>query len=827
MRDSLLDWRQAVRSLSRAPSFAIVALLTLTVAIALATAVFSLVRTVLLDPVDVPASDRLARLGETTVQRRTLFNGMLNTGTDSGPKLADVTVGVWQGESKTIEAFAPYQTSEVTVITPADSARLTVADVGPQFFDVFPGTPRLGRLLLPVDDEAAAPLVALVSERFWTGRLGRRDDVVGLALTVDRAPVQIVGVLPASFAQPEQDVDIWRPSRIRYPPPGRPRNFSMAMTVVARMRPGVTIAEVRREGQQIVRAIAMANPAFFDGTVEVPEVLAMPMLDAMVAGVKPAMTLLFAGMLTVLLAACVNLASLLLSRNSSRHHEVAVRMALGASRWRVVRPLLFEQLLVGVTGATCGGILGWWTVRLLPRMAPPDLPRLGHLRFDAGSLCVSAAVGLATAVAVGILPAWHIPSPRLREFIGSPQAAVFGRGRSAEAVRSLLVAGQIALAAMLLVGAALIGRSLLALVRVDPGYRPQGVLTFQIGFPDLIWRDKGVLAGYFRELHGRLMAHPGVLAVGHTTILPLRSGGFASTFDIEGRPRPEQMADRPRGQRQSVTPGYLAAIGLRIVRGRSFDEHDTPEGESVVLVNEAFANGFFRGEDPIGHRISIRSRVYARIVGVIPSVHIARLSADAPPAVISLADQESDITGYVGMAAGVAMRVDGDPAAFASIVREETKRLDPRYPVYNLEPLDLQLDRTFSQPRFYAIVLGLFAALAISTAVLGIYGVLAYAVERRRREFGIRRALGAAERHIVLLVVRRAAALAGIGLAIGLGGAAAAARVLRSVLFGVGPADPASYAGAVGLVLVVVVVASWQPVRRALQVDPARALRVD
>jgi predicted permease len=824
LENAALDWRQAARSLRRSPGFALVALLTIALGIGLSTSVFSVVNGILLQPLPVENAGRLVRLGEVEPQRGALFEGMINAGPAPRVRLRDVSAGVWQSTSETIAAFAPIRTGEVTVTTSAEPLRAVGAEVGPRFFDVFPIAPLLGRPLVPADDDPAASPVVVLTESFWSDRLGGRADVLDLQLGVDGVPMRVVGVIPDTLAFLEADVALLRPARFRYPSPGVTRNFIMSMDITARMKPGVTIDEVRAEGQRVLTTVASADPAFFDGTVPVPQAIVQPLQDDVVGPVRPALTLLFAGMVCVLIASGVNLASLLLARNTARQQDVAVRLALGASRWRIVRPLLFEQLILGGAGGLAGGLTAWWVVRLLPRFAPADLPRLAEVRFDAASLAFIAATALVTAVVVGILPAWQIPSRNVREFTAS-QADPAGRRGSGSAARSALVVCQVALAAVLLVGALLIGRSLWNLVRVDPGYRPDGVLTFQVATPDLVWRQTGRLDRFVAEVEARLRRHPGVVEVGHATAMPLHYGGNAGTLAIEGRP--VDPDNRPRGQRLGVTRGYLPAIGMRLADGRWFGDADSPTSERVCLVNDVFAERFFPGESPIGHRLKVTARDFARIVGVVGSVRIGPLTRDAPPSVIQLATQQPEILGYVGTGAGFAVRASGEPEALISFVREQVRAVEPDWPVHNVERLDHRLGRTFAQPRFYALTLGLFAALAVSTAVLGLYGVLAYAVERRRVEFGIRRALGAGERRIVWLVTRRAAVLAAAGLGVGLGAAAAGARLLGAVLFGLQPLDPASYAGATALVALVVAAASWAPTRRALRIDPARALRVD
>ena len=820
-----LDWRHAWRSLRHSRSYALVALFTISFAIALSTTVFSLVSSILLQPLPVPDADRIVQIGEFEPARSPMFDGMINTGERSRLTLRDVSAGVWQAKSETLAAFAPISTNETSVRTPTETVRALVADVGPQFFDVYPLTPTTGRRLAAADDAKQAEMVAVVTERFWRQRLGSRDDVVDQFLTVRDIPARIVGVVPSTLDFLARGIDIFLPGRFSYPAPGVTRLFGMNLDITARMLPAVSIDQVRAEGQQVLRTVAMANPAFFDGQVAVPEVRAESLIDEVVAPVRPALTVLFAGMICVLVAGGANLASLLLSRNTTRSQEVALRLAIGASRWRILRPLLFEQLILGGAGAAIGGLAAWWAIRALPRLAPADLPRLSEVHFDAASLFWAAGAAIVTVVAVGVLPAWQISTRRVRE-LTSPHAGAAERGRAATTLRSALVFCQVALATVLLVGAGLIGRSLAALVRVDPGYDPSGVLTFQVATPERIGRNTGQLHQFYGELVDRLARHPGVVAAGVASTLPLHVGGSAGTVDIEGRPRPEPNK-WPRAQRLSVSQHYLQALGTRLVRGRLFDERDTPASEQVCLINEVFADRYFAGEDPIGQRLGVRARVYARIVGVVAAIRIGPMSSDAPPAVITLSPQQPEVLGYGHIAGGVAVRTNGDPDSLVSFVRAQVRELQPEWPVHNVQRLDARLSQTFAQPRFYTIALTLFAILAIGTAVLGLYGVLSYALERRRVEFGIRRALGADSRQIVVLAARRSAVLAIAGVAAGVIGAAAASQLLGSVLFGVTPLDPITYAGAVLLVMAVVVVASWQPVRRALAVDPARALRVE
>lgn len=562
------DWRQAWRSLRHARGFSIVALLTLTFGIGLSTAVFSLVNGILLRPLPIADADRIVRLGQMGAsgmpqiiqQLQMMDGGLSDTGT---PSLTDTTIGVWQSQSKTLSAFGPYSTSDSNVRVADGTVRATVADVGPHFFDVAPERPVAGRLLGPDDDVNQAGAVAIVSARFWKERLAGRADTVGSSLTIEDKAYTIVGILPALYVFPEPGVDVWKAGQWKWPAPGRARQFTLSLDVIARLAASATVEDARLEGQRVVTSIAVQDPSFPAKPTgdDVPHVVVRTLLDAVVSPVRPALIVLSVGMVGVLLAACVNLAGLLLSRNMTRIREIAVRLSLGASRWRVIRPLLFEQLLLGGAGALLGGVLARLLVRVLPHLAPADLPRLADVRFDVASLAFAIATGMGTAIVVGLLPAWQIPRRRLREFMSASHLPWFSGARSTDRARSLLVVCQV--------------------------------------------------------------------------------------------------------------------------------------------------------------------------------------------------------------------------------------------------------------------------ALTLSTALLGIYGVLAYAVERRRREFGVRRALGATEGHIVRLVAVRGAVLGAIGLAVGLTIAALGARLMGSVLFGVRAVDPWSYAAVIVSITAVVAIASWPPVRRALRIDPARALHVD
>jgi predicted permease len=820
------DCRDATRSLRSSPGFVTVALLTLAFGIGLSTAVFSFVHGVLLKPLPYPDADRLVRLVEFNPSSPLAALGLGRPGIEAtGGTLGDTTIGEWTKATETLDAIVPYSTNGRNVVLPAGTELRPVAEVGDRFFDILSVTPVEGRLFQTGDAARDAADVAVVSAAF----VAAIDDgraVVGRAIQIDDTPYTIVGVAPA-LSLPEPDIDVWLPGRWRWPPPGVTRNLALSLDVIARMKPGVAVDAVQQEGERVVLNIATANPAFFEGTVAVPQVRVRRLLDDIVAPVRPALVVLSIGISLVLLAACVSLATLVLSRTTARRRDVAVRLALGASRTRVVRPLIFEQLALAAGGSALGAAVAYAVLRGIPALAPGDLPRLSDVAFDVRSLIVVSCVALVTACLVGVSPVWRLPGRRSGSWARTTGLRGRADGASPDRLRSVLVICQIGLAAVLLVSAALVGRSLLGLLRVDPGYRADGVLTFQASPPDLWWRQEGRQTAYATEMMARIRTRPGVVAVGATSGLPFRMSVFRGTFWIAGRPRPTDPAERPVANDRIITPGYLDAVGTRVVRGRGFLPTDSKDAERVLLIDEVIAARHFPDQDPIGERlISFGQREWI-IVGVVAATHDVDPATAPEPKLYLPAAQLAELMGFNGTSGGFAVRTTGDPLGLVPFIREQARALEPGWPIFSVELLRDRMRDATAQPRFYTVALGLFAALALTTAVLGVYGVLAYAVERRRLEFSVRRALGATERDVLRLVVGRGLVMAALGLAAGLASAAAGASLLRSQLFGIEPLDPASFLATAGLLGAVVVLASWWPARRAMGVSPVEALKAE
>jgi predicted permease len=820
------DWRLARRGLMRSPLFTGVALLTLTAAIGLSTAVFSLVSSVLLRPLPYRQADRLVRLAQFSADT----DARIPT---AGGTLAGVTIGQWLQQTNTLEAIVPVSTSDRTVGIAGQHEQITVASVGRRFFDLFGATPAHGRLLTELDDRRDAPPVAVVSRRLVTQILGGQHEAAGRVLTLDGVPHTIVGVVASAMTVPTPNVDIWVPGRWVWPVPsagavssGARGGFSVSMTVIARMRPSARLEDVHAEGERVLRTIAMTDPAFFDGTVEVPRLRAVRLQDDVVAGTRPALRALFAGMTLVLITACASLANLIVARNTARERDVAIRTTLGATRRRLLRPLLFEQVILVGAGAGLGGLLGWWILRGLPSIAPHGMPRLAEVRFDGVSLAATSAVALVTALLVGLRPARQRRDTDLREVSGSHRLAAPRGSRSAEVFRGTLVAAQVALAVVLLVGASLIGQSLWHLMHINPGYRPQGVLTFQVRLASEARIQPGRLTQFYGDLAARLHAVPGVVATGVASKLPLHAGGMSGAVIVEGAPGSADAEERPEVGLYFISADYLQALGTRLLAGRAFEPRDFGAASRVALIDESLARSQFGGE-AVGKRVQAMGARPWTVIGVVETVKFGAVSEADQPIMYFPATREFEGLALNRLGGGVIVRTTEDPASLVPIARQFVKELDPSAPMFNVMPLAERLDRTFDQPRFYAVTLVLFALMTLATAILGVYGVQAYAVQRRTAEFGVRRALGAGEGHIVRLVLGRAFRLAAAGTLIGVPLAATGVGLLRTMLFGVQPLDPATFVAVPIVVLLVVLGASWQPARRALRVDPASALRCE
>jgi predicted permease len=821
-----MDARYAWRALRGAPGFAMVTLLTLTFGVGLSTAVFSLVNGVVLQPLPYAQADRLVRI----VDFPPASKGRPRQ--DDGTSMGDVSIGAWMAIDTALAALAPYDDNPLIVRLPSGAANTVVSDVSPEFFRVLAMPAVAGRTLGPADIDRAAPPAAVISERLAWSAFGGPQAALGQTIGLETTINTIVGVMPSRFAFPNKNVDVWRPGyQYRaFPAPGSRRNMAMRTSVIGLLKDGATLADLDASGTAVSQSLVAALVAAGDDFAEPTVFQARRLLDDMVAPIKPALTMLTAGTILVLIAVCANLANLLLARNTARQREFAVRLALGAGRWRVGRPALIEVLMLAGTGGAAGALLAWWLLRTLPGVAPASFPRIENIHFDVRTLAFAAGISLVTALIVGWLPTLQMPATNVQELTsaGGSRLRVGRFTGSADILRGVLVTGQIALAAVLLVVALLIGRSFSRLIHVDLGYNPNGVLTLQAAQTFAAAREEGRLRAYYTTFLERLRQQPSVVSAGFGAALPMHPIMIFTNVQIVGREAESRELAQSASNlavNQPVSADYLKTIGTRIVEGRGFTESDTAFSEKVLVIDDTLRRLYFPAGDAIGQHI--KWSVYTwKIVGVAQAMHMGAPGEPLRPVMYFPTEQLAEYLAFAKPGGGIAVKTSGDPRALIPVMREIARSIDPSVPLYNVQPLDVDVSGGVAQPRFFAIVLGLFSAFALSTALLGIYGVLAYAVERRRLEFGIRRALGATEGAVMALVMRRAVLFAVAGLTVGLFGAGLSTHFISAMLFGVTPADPLSFVGTAGVVLLVVLLAAWRPVRQALRIDPARALRI-
>ena len=807
--DALIqDVRYALRSLFRSRGFAAIALTSLALGIGLATAVFSVVDGVLLRPLPYDDADAIVRIRQLS--------------TTTAPRSDDVPrwlLGRWERSPRTLSALAPYAVTDGRVRTETESLVGIKVEVAEQFFDVLRTTPVHGRLLMRSDSAPGAPAVAVLGHAFWVSAFGRNPSIVGRHVVVDDRPVEIVGVLPPAFAYPSTDVAVFVPGRWRFPEgePGVARAFvGLPLEVVGRMRPGVSTAEVVQE------ATTLYQQSLKPGSVPVAVLFeAIALQEDLARDVKPALVVLLAAVACVLAIVCVNLTNLLLARGTVRQREIAVRAALGASRWRMTRPLALEGVLLAFLGGGAGVAIATVLIASMPLTASIDPMLAAQVRIDGRVLAFALGVSALMGVAVGVLPAWQAPADKVSAAMTSAHVRLLpGSAIRAERVRSGLVVVQVALAIVLAVGAALLSRSLVTLMTVDLGFRPERALSLQIRLPPrgatYDWRPR-----FYEEFLAKLSAHPGVVAVGFTSSLPTHEAFSQNSFRIDGVPEDPEVTGRAR--REIVTPDYFRAVGMTVLIGRGFLHSDTATSERVLVVNESFVSAFLNGRQPIGQRVMIFGD-WSRIVGVVKAKRHAGLRADRRPEYYApVAQSPPDTVSEVG--AGIVIRTAGAPLRMMPFVRSTLRDVQPQAAIEDEGTLEDRIWSSTAQPRFYATVMGVFATLALVTAVVGLFGVLSYVVERRRTEIGVRRALGATSRNIFELIVGKGLRLVGMAVPLGIVGAAAGAGLLRSLLFGVEPVDPVAFGAVIVVIPLVALAACVWPAHRAASLEPLDALR--
>ena len=825
------DAHFAFRAIRRSPGFAAAATLTLALSVGATTAVFGVVDAVLIRPLPVADPDRLVAVFEVNGER-----GIAQS-PPSGPNYLD-----WRRDARTFTGLAAYRQESLTLTGVSSPDVLDGAGVSANFFDVLGVPPVLGRAFRRGEDEAGGAHVIVLGHGMWQERFGGRRDVLGRVLTIDRQPYEVVGVMPERFAFPRR-VQAWRPADVGRPtsaaglaegtPESRQARY---ISVIGRLRPGVRQAQAEQEMAGIAASLSRTYPVDNSGwTTKL-----VPLRDVVVGSVERVLVLVLGAVGLVLALACATVANLTLGRAIAREPEIALRSALGAGRGRLHAQLLTESVMLALVGGTLGVLAAWAGLRAFVALAPATLPRLDEVALDGRVLVFTLGVSALTGVLCGLAPSMRVAGVGTATLLRDAGRGGVGSRRS-DAVRRVLVVGQMALAVLLLVGAGLMVRSVMRVLAVDPGYATEHVVAGRVTLDGERYRGNGAKVRYLRDLTGRIAQVQGVRQVGVTTTIPLTPAGvdFQLGYQAEGQPAlpPDQA---PKVDFRIISPGYLGAIGIRLLDGRMFTEQDriqrasdgpsaTPGADvrspKVMLVNETFARQSWPGQSAVGKHVHL---FYFEpdpweVVGVVADTRHAALVTPPRPQVFVPVEQTELLFAYLTIVA----RTTPGASGVAAGMRAAALAVDPSEPLYDIDTIESLRSDATARERMIALVFSAFALVAVVLAAAGIYGVISYQVARRTREIGVRMALGASRGRVVRGVVGEAVVLALIGVALGSAGALATVRFARGMLYGIAPTDPVTFGSVAVLLMAVAIAAALVPATRASGIQPVEALRAD
>ncbi len=825
MRAFSQDLRYAIRALFANPGFSIVAVLSLAIGIGANTAIFSVASALLLRPLPYQNADRQVilwntspGLGITEDWFSTAQYFDIKNGTQS---FEDVAIAIGANSNLTGDG---------------EPERVGTIRVSSNLLPMLGVRPLLGDLFGPDDDRPGKTGKALLGFGTWMRRYGGDRNVIGRSLTLNGQPYEVVGVLPASFSLPREvmpTLGVVDDAEVVLPLPlaanaAEVRNRE-DYNIIATLKPGATIERARAELDALTARLRREHPAFYPPNGGLT-FRVLPLQEQAVGRVRLALLVLVASVAFVLLIACANVANLLLSRALARQREVAVRAALGASRWRIVRQLLTESMVLAVAGGVVGLLLSYVCLQGIRTLGEASVPRLHEIAINWRVQLFALSVSIVAGVIFGLAPALRLSSPDLHGHLkdasrgSAGTSAVWGRGQN---LRHLLVVAELALSVMLLIGAGLLIRSFSQLQQVSPGFNPANVLTLELTMTGRKYNDADAVLQAYKQLWERLSALPGVTAAGGVTALPLSQMMAWGPITVEGRTAPEGEKFINADIR-TVGGDYFRAMDIPLLKGRVFSpELDTRTSPRVVVIDERLANQFWPGEDPLGRRIRTGGfdvtpdTPWMTIVGVVGGVKQDALDADSRIAYYRFQGQSPS------RAMNVVVRSRSDPSSLAAAVTGQIRALDPDLPIYKMRTMGERVEASLSERRFSMLLLTLFAGLALGLAAIGIYGVMAYLVSQGTRELGIRLALGAAPRDLLLLVVRQGMTVAATGMVLGLAGAFALTRFMRALLFGVHASDPMTFLAIAATLTLVALVACYLPARRAAQVDPIVSLRTE
>jgi len=802
MESIFKDIRYGFRSLLKRPGFTAIALIALALGIGANTAIFSLVNAVVIRPLPYPDPDRLVWVWAS------IRNG-INTASVSPADFLD-----YRSQNKTFEQFAASGVGAVPVNLTGggDPERLMSSIITGNYFDTFRIAPALGRGFTLDNEKPGQDQVVVLSYALWQRRFGGDPGIINKTIVLDDKPRLVIGVMGADVSLP-QAADLWVPMNFDSDPEMKMR-YAHFIRPIGRLKEGVSLAQAQADTDIIASALEEQFPDSTSGW----SLRLVSLREQLVGGSRTMVFILFGAVGFVLLIACANVANLLLVRATARQKEIALRTALGASRLRIVRQMLTESLLLSVLGGALGAVLAAWGVEVLVSLSEGNLPPTANVRIDATVLAFTLLVSLFTGLLFGLAPSFRTMKVNLIDSL-KEGARGGAEGPLRNRTRSLLVVFESAVAVMLLIGAGLLVRSLIALQQVDPGLDPKNVLTLSVTLSRNKYNTPEKTSNFFQELEQRLSNLPGVEPAGFVTELPLSGQSNDMPYIVEGRP-PVSPDQRSFAEFRRVNQNYFSSFRIPLLRGRNFSEQEVRQSDKVIIVSQQFVNSVFPNEAALGKRLitGLRGEPY-EIVGIVGDIRHTSLAA-TPAAAMYFPTRESGRMNVV-------IRTQNDPLSIVGSVRKEVQAMDPDQPIAAVKPMKDWLDASVAAPRYNMTLLGLFAALAMILAATGIYGVMSYSVAQRTHEIGVRMALGAQQFDVLKLVVRQGMLLTLVGVVVGLGGAYALTRVMTSFLFGVTEKDPLTFGVVAALLMAVAFIACFVPARRATKVDPLEALRYE
>ena len=796
------DLRYGVRMLLKQPGFTLIAVVTLALGIGANTAIFSIVKGVLLRPLPYAEPQQLVRLFE-SVERAALASERM--------EVAPANFLDWRAQTQSFSGLAAYGTTGSVISEGGEAERLEGSLVTADFFATLGVAPLRGRTFA-VEDEQASERLVIIGYDVWQRRFGGAEDLIGRTIQLDGFGFTVIGVMPQGFQYPQrtQIYELYRLS-----PAQRQMREAHFLKVIARLKPGVTVAQAQAELSGVARRLAEQYPQ----TNRHWSANVVPLLEEQVSQVRPALLALLGAVALVLLIACINVASLLLARAVGRQGEIGIRLALGAGRGHIVRQLLTESLLLAILGGAAGLLLGGWALDGLMALAPENLPRLGEVRLDATVLGFTLLLSVVTGILFGLAPAWQAA----RQDVNATLKQGTGRHSGQRRLFSVLVVAEIALTLVVLLGAGLLVNSFGRLMQVEPGLDVERLLTVSLEPPSARyngddWRTQRM--NFWNQLSTRVAALPGVEAVGAIDSLPFSGRARVWRFRRDG-----EEANQAAGLAASfqvATSDYFRAVGMKLHRGRFFTSGDAENTPPVAVINETMARRFWPNAEALGQRIVIRNETFAReIVGVVSDLKHFGLDQETQP------EMYAPFAQFVIDVMPMVVRVQGDPTSFAGVIRQQVQQVDSTVAIERIAPLREMMADSFAARRFTMLLLGAFAAVALLLAGVGVYGVMAYSVSERTREIGVRLALGAQTANILRLVLKQSLTLAAVGVVIGLLASFALLHLIKSLLFGVTAHDPLTFAAVATMLIIVTLLACWIPARRAAKVDPMIALRCE